>query len=250
VERVIIDLTLIKISFNLSCYRSIDYRYSSQASVLRKSSSSRPSYVFIRPPFLGLGLVEFVHGHQLAHNIVLFGEALLPALKGLHLVLAEALELVQGPVEVLGQHLLVEAAAGEATGGIATGKVGVGPAGPVKVAAARNVEDLAANGEEDLGTVLTVEGQERARRVRAEDGGRCGRRQRRGRRSAEDGVARVGEDAEEDEVDGTKEAAAARVGAVSSWPETFGPRRAGETNLRASAASFSVDISADDKANA
>lgn len=157
---------------------------------------------------------------QPAHDVVLLLEPLLPAPQALHLGVAQPLEPVQVALQVLGEHVLVEAAAREPPRGVAPGKVAVGPAGAVEVPAAGDVEDAAADGEVDGAALLAGEGEEGRRGVGPEDG-----RRRRGRvlllggPRGEDGrVECVGEDGEEDEVEGGREGGGAAVPGQRSEP--------------------------------
>lgn len=144
----------------------------------------------------GLSGIVVGNRHKLANNVVLPGEGLLPALQGVHLAGSKTVERVQRAVQVLRQHVRVEAVAGQTAAGIATCKVGVRTAGAVEVAPVADVEDAAADGEEDGVAVFAVEGQQRSRGVGAEDLGRraAGDRSRRvGAREGRD--CRVDEDA-------------------------------------------------------
>lgn len=146
-------------------------------------------------------IVEIAHRHQLADNLVLLVEPVLPALESLHLIRAEPLQRVQGPVQVLGQHVLVEAAAGKTAAGVTASKVGVRAAGAVEVAATRDIEDATADGKVDRLPVLSVEGEEGVRCVGLEDDcGRWGRQLGAGRGSREDHVGDVGQQAGEGDV--------------------------------------------------
>ena len=90
----------------------------------------------------------------------------------------------------------------QAAAGITACKVGIRPAWSVEATAVADVEDAAANSEENWTAVLAVEREQRSGRVGAEDFGRrapwdrrrcVGRRERR--------VCRVEEDAQKDEVE-------------------------------------------------
>lgn len=105
-------------------------------------------------------LLVLVDCDELADNVVLALEHVMPALQRLHLLRAEVLQLVQRTVEVLRQHVPVEAVAGQTTGSIAAGKVGVRASGAVEVPAAGDVKDLASDGHENRHVVLAVEGKQ------------------------------------------------------------------------------------------
>lgn len=147
--------------------------------------------------------------HQLANNQVLAEESLLPALQALHLLVPEPLERVKRAVEVLGQHVLVEAVAREATARIATSKVLVWTARPVEVAAAGDVEDAAPHGHVDGHVVRAVVGQQRARGEGAEDDGGRLARKRRWRRGLVEEVRRVQGYGDKNQVQRCRESGAA-----------------------------------------
>lgn len=142
------------------------------------------------------------HRHQLAHDEILVAELVLPPLERLELVGRQIRQLVERAVEVLGQHLLVEAAARESARRVPAGKVGVGPAGPVEAPAARDVKDAAPHGEVHGLVVLAVERQEGAWCEDLEDGGVGVGGGDVGRRRSEEGVSGPEEEAEEDEIEG------------------------------------------------
>lgn len=156
-------------------------------------------------------LLFAARGDQLADDQVLALEALLPAPQALHLLGAEALKRVQGSVEVLGQHLAVEAVAGEAAAGVAAGKVLVGAAGAVEVAARGDIEDTTAHGEVDGVAVEPIVGQQGARRVCLEDGGGGLARQLGRLARLEEQVGGVGRQEDEERVEGGREAGAGVV---------------------------------------
>ena len=155
-----------------------------------------------------LGL-RVAHGHQLAHDKILFLKPLLPAAQGIHLLGIQALEGIQRAVEVLGQHFLVEAAAGQAARGIPAGKVCVGASGSVKVAAGGDVEDAAAHGEIDGHVVQAIVGEQRGRGEGAEDGWRRGARERLGRRGLEAEIDEEAKEREKQQIDGGEDGGAA-----------------------------------------
>lgn len=95
--------------------------------------------------------------------------------------------------------------AGQTTGRIASCEIRIRASGPVEAAAGAYVKDPAAHGKEDGPVVLAVEGEQRARRVRAEHFGRRAARERRNCVGARNcGVGRVQEHAEQDEVECSK----------------------------------------------
>ena len=109
---------------------------------------------------------------QPPNDQILLGKPLLPAPQGIPLLVGQVLQRIQRPVEVVRQHFLVEAAAGQAATGVAAGKVLVGPAGAVEVAAGTDVEDAATHGEIDGTGGGAVVGTELGRGEGAEEGGR------------------------------------------------------------------------------
>lgn len=156
------------------------------------------------------------NGNQPPNNDVLGLEPLLPPAQGLHLLRPEVRQRVQRAVQVLGQHGLVEAAARQSARGVAPGKVGVGALGAVKVAARRHVEHAAPHGEVDRPAVGAVVREEGAGREGAEDGGwRLGRQGRQRRALEVERVGGVEEGAEEEDVEGGKEAGAGKSVVVS-----------------------------------
>lgn len=158
-----------------------------------------------RLEFLSLGLVRLqtAYRHQLAHDEILFLKPLLPPAQSLHLLPIQILQGVQGAIEVLGQHVLVEAATCQPATRIAPRKVGVGPARPVEIAARGDVKDAAAHGQVDGHAVEAVVGEERGGREGAEDcwWGCAG--EGLWRRGLEAQVDEDSEEGEEDEVDGS-----------------------------------------------
>lgn len=82
-----------------------------------------------------------------------------PTLQILQLFGVQIGTIVERPVEVLGQHLLIEALAREPPGGISTREVLVGSAGTVEVAAAGHVVDFAAHRQVDWLVLGAVVGQ-------------------------------------------------------------------------------------------
>jgi hypothetical protein len=62
-------------------------------------------------------------GNQLPHNEILLQKPFLPSLQILQLVRTEILEIIQGSLQVLGEHILVEALERETAGGVAAGEV-------------------------------------------------------------------------------------------------------------------------------
>lgn len=121
-----------------------------------------------------LKLLEILHRHKLANNIILLRKPLLPAPQRIHLLSPQIRQRVQRPIQILSQHVLIEAPARKPAARIPTRKVCVRPARPVKVTTTGNVKDGAADGEEDGGAVFAVEGQQGVRVVGLEDDGRRG----------------------------------------------------------------------------
>jgi hypothetical protein len=120
----------------------------------------------------------------------------------LELIFIQIITIVQGPIEIFGQHLLVEALTRQTPGRIPAGKVLVRPAGPVEIAAGGDVVDFAAHGEVDGLAGLAVVLEQRAGRVGLEDDGGGAFGQRGGRRRAQAVVGEQQEEREQDEVDG------------------------------------------------
>lgn len=171
--------------------------------VMRQPSSHRPiEPSHSHPHSRLLPSLKVGHRNQLPHNLVLFQEPLLPALYSLNLIGRKILALVQRAIQIFCQHVLVEAPARQSPGGVPPRKVGVWPAGAVKVAAARDVEDAAAHGEVDGGVVFAGEGEEGSGCVGAEEGRGGVAREGGWRGGAEEGVEGVEDGGEEDDVEG------------------------------------------------
>lgn len=173
-------------------------------------------YAFFYKSLLAAQRLKLLHRHKLANDVILLREPLLPPLQRVHLLGAQISQRVQRPIQILRQHVLVEAAARQATTGIPARKVLVGPAGAVKVAAARDVEDDAADGHVDGAVVGAVEGQEGVRVVGLEDDGGRLSGELRGRGFGEEGcVGCVEDDGDEEDVEGRDEAGAGEAKNVS-----------------------------------
>ena len=113
-----------------------------------------------------------------------------PPIQILQLLRPQILAGIQRPIQILRQHLLIEALTRQSSRCISSREVFVGPAGTVEVAAGRDVVDFATDGEVDRGVVLAVVFEEGAR-------GECLEDARAGLRGEGDGVG----GAEEAEVD-------------------------------------------------
>lgn len=166
-----------------------------------------------------LGRLRIALGHQLAHNKILAQELLLPVRQALHLVRAQPLEIVQRPLQVLCQHVLVEAVARQTPRRIAPCEIGIRPVGPVEVGARRDVKDAPAHGKVDWHAFCAVVGQQRGRDECAEEDGLRARRQR-GQlaRGEEACVDDKDEGTDEDEVERRdKRGSAAQDGCLSAW---------------------------------
>nr|POE89829.1 3-oxoacyl-[acyl-carrier-protein] reductase fabg [Quercus suber] len=162
--------------------------------------------------------------HQLADHQVLLSEPLLPAPQRFHLLPAQILQLIERALQVLGQHVLVEAPAGQPATRVSAGEVGIWTARAVEVAAGGDVEDLAAHGQIDGHAVGAVVGEELRGREDAEDGGRGRGRQCHGWFWPQPHVHEDDEDGEQENVDGRCDG---RSGAwsVIGGREGLGPSR-------------------------
>jgi len=108
-------------------------------------------------------------GNQLPHNEILIRKPLVPPIQILDLIGIQIPTVIQRPLQILREHVLVETLAREPPRRIPAGEVLVGPTGPVEVAAGADVEDLAADGEVDGLAVVAVVREEGARGEGAED---------------------------------------------------------------------------------
>ncbi len=99
-------------------------------------------------------------------------ETLNPAPQILQLLGGEIIAGIQGSVEVLSQHILVEGLACEAACGIAAGEVLVRTARPVEVAPGSHVVDFAAHGQVHGRRVFAIVLEQGARCVSLKDDGR------------------------------------------------------------------------------
>jgi hypothetical protein len=158
---------------------------------------------------LGLLGLRVAHGYQLADDKILFIEPLFPASQCIHLLGIQVLQRVERPIQIFGQHVLVEAAARQTSRGISASKVCVGAAGAVEVAAGGDIKDTAADGYVDWHVVEAIVGEERGRSEGAEDGWRRSARERLRGRWPEAEVDKAGEEREEDQVDGCEDRSAA-----------------------------------------
>jgi hypothetical protein len=153
---------------------------------------------------LGLGLLCFFapHGHEFTHDQIFLFKALLPALHGLHLLVTQVLERVQRSIEILGQHVLIEAATGQSSARIAACKVCIGAARAIEVAAARYVKDTTPDCQIYGHAIETIVWEELRRSKGAKHGRRWGAWECGWSRGLEAEVDEDGEEGEEDEVDG------------------------------------------------
>src|SRR4051794_28523364 len=96
---------------------------------------------------LSLHLLLIPSSNKSPHNKVLLTEAVLPTLECLQLIAGKVCQSIKRAIQILGQHLLVEAPLRKAPRGIAARKVGIWPTWAVEVTAAGDVEHAAAHGE-------------------------------------------------------------------------------------------------------
>ena len=152
-------------------------------------------------------LLVLVDRDKLANNVVLPLEHLVPALQRLRLLWAEVLELVQRTVEILGQHLSIEAVASKTAGGVTASEVGIGASRAVKVPATRDIKDLTADGHEHGHVAFAVEGQQGSWGVGLEDGrgGVAGKSRRFA--GLKEKVGGIGDDTKKYDVEGREQAA-------------------------------------------
>lgn len=75
------------------------------------------------PRFLRLWSLWITLRNKLSNNQILLQESLFPALQVLQLLVIETLEIVEGTLEILGEHLFIEALACETASSVAAGKV-------------------------------------------------------------------------------------------------------------------------------
>lgn len=155
---------------------------------------------------LSLRLLLISSSNKPPHNKVLLTEALLPPLERLQLIPGKVRQSIKWAIQILGQHILVEAALRQTSRGIATRKVGVWPTGSVEVTAAGYVEDTPSHGKVDGGVVLAVEREQGSWGECLEDdsgfffreGNRC--------LGLDECVDCVSEDAEQEDVEGGEDA--------------------------------------------
>lgn len=145
-------------------------------------------------------LVLIANSDKLAHNEILLAESVLPPLKSLQLVPGKICQGVKRTIQVLGQHILIEAALGQTPRSIATREVGVRPAGTVEVATTADIEDPPAHGEVHGGVVLAAVREESPGGEGLEDDGRFFLGKGNGRLGPEEGVDGVDEDTEEEDI--------------------------------------------------
>lgn len=163
------------------------------------------------PPFpfllLDLLLVLISSSNQLADDQVLLEEPLLPARHRLELVPGKIGQGIQRPVQILGEHLLVEAALRQTSRRIAASEVFVRPTRSVEVAPAGNVEHATTDGEVHRLAVLTIVGKKGARGKCTENNGGLLLREGDGGLRLEEGEGGVEDDAEEEQVERGEEGA-------------------------------------------
>lgn len=164
--------------------------------VARLNISANLSFALLR---------KVIHRDQSSNDIILLIEPLLPTLQRLHLIPSQILQLIQRPIQVLCQHILIEATARQSPAGIPSREVRVRTTRAVEVASARDIKYLAAHGEVHGSSVLAVVGEERVRGVGSEDDGRRRTRECCGCGGAEGEVDGVEDGGEEDDVEGRED---------------------------------------------
>lgn len=142
--------------------------------------------------------------NQLADDQIFLREALFPALECLQLLRVQILEIIERTVQVLGQHVLVEAAMCQASACVSSSKVGIGAARTVEVSPRRHIENTSTNGEIHRHAIQAIIWEQVRRGEGAEDGGRRSARKhlRRGRLETE--IDQEDEEREEEDVDGRR----------------------------------------------
>lgn len=118
--------------------------------------------------------------YKLAHNEIFFKETLFPASQIFQLFSVKALELIQRSVQILCQHLFVEALACKSAAGITPGEVGIRPTGTVEIPPGGHVKDSTTDREVDGHAVKAIVREKLGRGKGPEDGRR--RRSREGLR--------------------------------------------------------------------
>lgn len=118
-------------------------------------------YMLQLPPPLCLLRLLTPHRHQSSHNKILPLKPLLPATQRLHLLCSQPIQRIQFCLQILRQHILIEATTRQSSTRVSARKVGVRAAGTVEVLARRDVEDSAADGKVDgwlCGAVVREQG--------------------------------------------------------------------------------------------
>lgn len=109
------------------------------------------------------------------HKTHLLVKSLNPSFQILHLLRRQIFTIIQRAIEVLGQHLLVEALTRQAPRGVPPRKILIRASRAVEVAPWGDVVDFAADGQVDGGVVLAVVLEQRARGECLENDGRRAR---------------------------------------------------------------------------
>lgn len=140
--------------------------------------------------------------NQLAHHQILFEKPALPISQGGHFFFVQVLKIIQGPMQILGQHVIIEAPASQSATRIPPCEILIRSPGPVEVAPGGNVKDLTAYGEVDGLAVLAIKGYQFGGREGFEDGGWWTLGDDGGRRRAKAVVGKHQEEGEEDQING------------------------------------------------
>lgn len=109
--------------------------------------------------------------NQLPNNQILRLKPLHPLPQRLPLPLPQPAQIIQRPVQILRQHLLVETPARQPATGVSPGEILVRASRAIEVTAGRDVVDFAAHGQVDGVVVRAVVGEEGWGREGAEDDG-------------------------------------------------------------------------------
>lgn len=120
-------------------------------------------------PLCSIFCLRMSHGHKFADHQVLLIEPLFPPTQRIHLLRIQIFKLIQRPLQVLRQHILIEATACQASTRVASRKVVVWTSWTIEVTTRAYVKDFSSNGEVDWGAVLAIVWQESWRCEGAED---------------------------------------------------------------------------------
>lgn len=142
------------------------------------------------------------NGDEFANDQVFLREALFPSAEGLPLLLVQVLQVVKRAIQVLGQHVLVEAAMSQTATRISASKVRIRTTGTVEVSSGRHVKNTAAHRKIDGHAIQAVVWEEVGRGEGAEDGGRRSFRKHLRLRGLETEIDQEDEEREKDDVDG------------------------------------------------